>query len=76
MPEMKRTVKGSVFTYLFSDPKYACELYQNLHPEDTDVKEEDCKLVTIQNILSNQPGRDLEIRQAGNYWGFKKKIVY
>ena len=59
MPEMKRTVKDSVFTYLFSDPKYACELYQYLHPEDTSVTEQDCKLVTIQNILSNGQYNDL-----------------
>lgn len=59
MPEMKRTVKDSVFTYLFSDPTYACELYQYLHPEDTSVTEQDCKLVTIQNILSNGQYNDL-----------------
>lgn len=59
MPEMKRTVKDSVFTYLFSDPQYARELYLYLHPEDTSVTEEDCKLVTIQNILSNGQYNDL-----------------
>lgn len=47
MPEMKRNVKDSVFTYLFSDPRYARELYLYLHPEDTSVTEADCKLVTI-----------------------------
>ncbi len=59
MPEMKRSVKDSVFTYLFSDPQYARELYLYLHPEDTSVTEEDCKLVTIQNILSNGQYNDL-----------------
>ena len=59
MPEMKRTNKDSVFTYLFSDPAYACELYRYLHPEDTNVTEADCKLVTIQNILSNGQYNDL-----------------
>ena len=59
MPEMKRTVKDSVFTYLFSDPTYARELYLYLHPEDTSVTEADCKLVTIQNILSNGQYNDL-----------------
>ena len=59
MPEMKRNVKDSVFTYLFSDPKYACELYRYLHPEDAAVTEADCKLVTIQNILSNGQYNDL-----------------
>lgn len=59
MPEMKRNVKDSVFTYLFSDPQYARELYLYLHPEDTSVTEDDCKLVTIQNILSNGQYNDL-----------------
>lgn len=62
MPEMKRTVKDSVFTYLFSDPHYARELYLYLHPEDSSVTEEDCKIVTIQNILSDGQYNDLGLQ--------------
>ena len=62
MPKMKRTVKDSVFTYLFSDPRYARELYLYLHPEDTGVTEEDCRLVTIQNILSDGQYNDLGLQ--------------
>ena len=62
MPEMKRNVKDSVFTYLFSDPQYARELYLYLHPEDTSVTEADCKLVTIQNILSDGQYNDLGLQ--------------
>ena len=62
MPEMKCTVKDSVFTYLFSDPHYARELYLYLHPEDTGVTEEDCRLVTIQNILSDGQYNDLGLQ--------------
>ena len=62
MAEMKRTVKDSVFTYLFSDPHYARELYLYLHPEDTSITEEDCKLVTIQNILSDGQYNDLGLQ--------------
>ena len=62
MPNMKRTVKDSVFTYLFSDPHYARELYLYLHPEDTGVTEEDCRLVTIQNILSDGQYNDLGLQ--------------
>ena len=65
MPEMKRTVKDSVFTYLFSDPAYARELYLYLHPEDTSVTEEDCTLVTIQNLLSNGQYNDLGLLIRG-----------
>ena len=52
MPEMRRTFKDSVFTCLFSDPKYMRELYLYLHPEDADVAEEEFQLVTTENILS------------------------
>lgn len=52
MPEMKRTFKDSVFTYLFSEPKYTRELYLYLHPEDQDVTEDECKLITTENILA------------------------
>lgn len=39
MAEMTRTVKDSVFTYLFRQPEYTRQLYLSLHPEDTDVTE-------------------------------------
>lgn len=57
--EMKYTIKDSVFTYLFRQPKYALQLYQSLHPEDTHVKEDDIEIVTIQNILANGIHNDL-----------------
>ena len=62
MPEMKRTFKDSVFTYLFSDPKYMRELYLYLHPEDADVREDEFQLVTTENILSVGQYNDLGIQ--------------
>ena len=62
MPEMKRTVKDSVFTYLFSDPHYARELYLYLHPEDTAVTEADCKLVTLENVLTTGMYNDVGLQ--------------
>lgn len=62
MPEMKRNVKGSVFTYLFSDPRYARELYLYLHPEDMDVSEEECKIVTTEMLFSQEEVREIERR--------------
>ena len=44
---MRRSVKDSVFTYLFRQPEYTRQLYLALHPEDADVKESDFKLVTL-----------------------------
>ena len=62
MPEMNRKFKDSVFTYLFSDPKYMRELYLYLHPEDKDVTEAECRLVTTENILSVGQYNDLGIQ--------------
>jgi len=59
MPEMRRNVKDSVFTLMFREPKYALQLYQALHPEDKDVTEADCTIVTLENILTVGQYNDL-----------------
>lgn len=46
MPMPKRDIKDSVFTFLFSDLEYTKQLYLSLHPEDTEIRDEDFKLVT------------------------------
>ena len=60
--EIKRTVKDSVFGDLFGNPKYLLQLYQALHPEDTEVTEKDLKDVTITNVLTDQMYNDLGFR--------------
>ena len=62
MPDMNRSVKGSVFTFLFKQPEYTRQLYLALHPEDTGVKESDLKLVTLENVLSTGLYNDLGIQ--------------
>lgn len=62
MAELRRSVKDSVFTYLFRQPEYTRQLYLALHPEDTDVTEEDCKIVTIENVLSTGLYNDLGVQ--------------
>ena len=62
MAEMKRSVKDSVFTYLFKQPEYTRQLYLALHPEDADVKESDFKLVTLENVLTTGFYNDLGIQ--------------
>ena len=57
--EIKRNVKDSIFTHLFKIPKYRRELYLELHPEETDISEEDIKLRTIENIWTNGVYNDL-----------------
>lgn len=59
VPEMKRNVKDSVFTYLFRQPEYTRQLYLSLHPEDSSVQEDDLQIVTLENILSNGQYNDL-----------------
>lgn len=59
MPEMRRAVKDSVFTYLFKQPEYTRLLYLALHPEDKDVTEQDCKLITLENVISTGIYNDL-----------------
>lgn len=59
MPEMKCAVKDSVFTYLFKQPEYTRLLYLALHPEDEDVTEQDCKLITLENVISTGIYNDL-----------------
>lgn len=59
MPEPKRDIKDSVFTFLFSDIEYTEQLYLSLHPEDTDIRDEDFRLVTLENILAIGQYNDL-----------------
>ncbi len=37
----KRKIKDSVFTNLFQDKKYLLQLYKALHPEDSNVTEDE-----------------------------------
>lgn len=57
--KVKRTVKDSVFTNLFSDPRYVLQLYRSLHPEDPGVKEEDLETITLENIITDGIYNDL-----------------
>jgi len=55
----KRKAKDSVFIDLFGNKKYLLQLYQALHPEDTQAKEDDLTIVTIKNILTEGMYNDL-----------------
>ncbi len=56
---IKRNVKDSVFTILFSQLKYVIELYKTLHPEDTDITEDDIQLVTLESVIASILYNDL-----------------
>ena len=62
---VKRNIKDCVFTDLFGKKKYLRELYLALHPEDTDVTEDDLTDITIENVLTNALYNDLGFR-VGN----------
>ena len=59
MADMKYTAKDSVFSFIFRQPENPRHLYLTLHPEDVDVTEADCKLVTLEHILTNGMTNDL-----------------
>ena len=59
---LKRTVKDSVFTDLFSMPEYLLELYRTLHPEDKKTSVNDLMDITLKNILSDDLYNDLGFR--------------
>ncbi len=55
----KHTIKDSIFTNLFQDKKYLIQLYRTLHPEDTEVTEEELSDITIHNIMTNDVYNDV-----------------
>ena len=59
MADMKYTAKDSVFSFIFRQPENTRRLYLTLHPEDSDVTETDCKLVTLEHVLTNGMTNDL-----------------
>ena len=66
---VKRKIKDSVFTDLFSNKKYCLELYKTLHPEDKDVTEKDIKIYTNKPVLVNDLYNDFAM-------GVKDKILF
>ena len=65
----KRTAKDTVFTSLFRDKGYLLQLYQALHPEDASAKEEDLKIITLENIMAGGIFNDLGFL-------FKEKLIF
>ena len=56
---VKKNAKSSVFTHLFSIPKYKKELYVSLHPKDYDIDEKEIKTYTLSSIFTNIQINDL-----------------
>ena len=60
--EMKRTIKDSVFTLLFSRPEYVLALYRALHPEDDAVTPEDFHALTLESALVSSLYNDFGVQ--------------
>jgi len=54
-----RKAKDSLFTSLFNEPKYALQLYKILHPEETDITENDIQPATLNNTFTTGRYNDL-----------------
>jgi len=52
---IKRTIKDAVFTSVFRDRSNVAVLYRDLHPDQSDVDENDVEIVTLEKVVS--PGR-------------------
>ena len=58
-PSVQYGAKNTVFLDLFSIPKYRLQMFQTLHPEMTDVTEDDIKPVTLNPVMVNSQYNDL-----------------
>ena len=64
---IKHSVKDTVFRDMFSEKKYLIQLYEALHPEDTDITKDDLEIVTLQSILLNGIYNDLGFMVRGKH---------
>ncbi len=60
--DLKREIKDSIFSALVKEKKWLREVYLSLYPEDTLVKEEDIKLIKLENVFINGMYNDLSFR--------------
>ena len=56
-----RNSKNSIFLDLFSIPEYLLQLVQTLHPEMTDLKEDDIEILTLQSVFAVRAYNDLGV---------------
>ena len=62
-----RKAKDSVFTNLFTIPKYRYQLFKELHPEVKGITEDDIEIVTLEHVLMNNEYNDLGLL-AGDHF--------
>ncbi len=54
-----RQAKDHVFVDMFNQKKYCLELFNALHPEMTDITEDDISNITISHVIVDKPYNDL-----------------
>ena len=59
MPKSAREAKDHVFVDMFNQPKYCLELFRTIHPEMTDVTEDDIQNISISHVVVDKPYNDL-----------------
>lgn len=64
---LKRQSKNSVFVNFFKDEKNVLRMYQELHPEATDVTVEDIVIDTLESVIVNTLYNDLGFRVKDKY---------
>ena len=64
-PATNRTTKDTIFRRIFPLPEYRLALYRALHPEDNDVTAEEIEIVSLSNIVLNEPYNDLGLLVKG-----------
>lgn len=58
-PSLKRKSKDSVFVKFFQDKKHILQLYQEFHPEVTDLSVDDIQIQTLDSVMVNTIYNDL-----------------
>ncbi len=56
---VKKNAKSSVFTHIFSIPKYKRELYLSFHPKDKNIEDKEIKTWTLSSTFTNIQINDL-----------------
>ena len=64
---LNRQSKNSVFVNFFKDEKNVLRMYQELHPEATDVTVEDIVIDTLESVIVNTLYNDLGFRVKDKY---------
>ena len=58
----KRAIKDSIFSALVKRKKWLREVYISLYPSDSDIREEELEIVTLESIFVNGLYNDISFK--------------